>query len=146
MRDNSKLAHIHWIEISLKRIALWIKRDLPLHLRPCIPYTSWWRHQMETFSALLALCVGNSPVTGEFPSQRPVTRSFGVFFDLRMNKQLSKQSRRRWFENHRANYDTTVMWMIHICIWHHCSPIKSSTQYYQLSVRHITKRFLIKYT
>ena len=33
------------------------------------------------FSALLALCVGNSPVTGEFPSQRPVTRSFDVFFD-----------------------------------------------------------------
>ena len=39
----------------------------------------WWRHQMETFSALLALCVENSPVTGEFPSQRPVTWSFDVF-------------------------------------------------------------------
>ena len=35
---------------------------------------------METFSALLALCEGNSPVTGEFPSQRPVTRSFDAFF------------------------------------------------------------------
>ena len=46
--------------------------------------TSWWRHQMDTFSALLALCAGNSPVTGEFPSQRPVTRSFDVFFDLRL--------------------------------------------------------------
>ena len=34
--------------------------------------SSWWRHQMETFSASLALCAGNSPVTGEFPSQRPV--------------------------------------------------------------------------
>ena len=34
---------------------------------------SWWLHQMETFSVLLALCVGNSPVTGEFPSQSPVT-------------------------------------------------------------------------
>ena len=43
---------------------------------------TWWRHQMETFSALLALCSGNSPVTGEFPAQRPVTRSFDVFFDL----------------------------------------------------------------
>ena len=49
---------------------------------------------METFSALLALCVGNSPVIGEFPSQMPVARSFDVFFDLR----LSKQSRHRWFE------------------------------------------------
>ena len=47
---------------------------------------------METFSALLALCAGNSPVTGEFPAQRPVTRSFDVFFDPRPNKRLSKQS------------------------------------------------------
>ena len=53
---------------------------------------------METFSALLALCVGNSPVTGEFPSQRPVTRSFGVFFDLRPNEPLSKQSWGWWLE------------------------------------------------
>ena len=47
-------------------------------------HTAWWRHQMETFSAILALCAGNSPVTGEFPTQRPVTRSFDVFFDLRL--------------------------------------------------------------
>ena len=53
---------------------------------------SWWRHQMETFSALLAICAGNSSVPGEFPAQRPVTRSFDVFFDLRLNKRLSKQS------------------------------------------------------
>ena len=46
---------------------------------------------METFSALLALCAGNSPVTGEFPAQKPVTRIFDVFFDLRLNKRLSKQ-------------------------------------------------------
>ena len=59
---------------------------------------SWWRHQMETFSALVAICAGNSPVTGEFPSHRPVTRSFDVFVDIRPNKQLSKQSRGWWFE------------------------------------------------
>ena len=53
---------------------------------------------METFSALLALCAGNSPVPGGFPSQRPVTRSFEVFFDLRLNKRLSKQSWGWWFE------------------------------------------------
>ena len=39
---------------------------------------TWWRHQMETFSALLALCAGNSPVTGEFPSQRPVKWSLNT--------------------------------------------------------------------
>ena len=53
---------------------------------------------METFSALLGLCEGNLPVTGEFPSQRLMGRSFDVFVDLRLNKQLSKQSIRWWFE------------------------------------------------
>ena len=47
---------------------------------------------METFSALLAICTGNSLVTGEFPAQRPVTWSFDVFFELQLNKRLSKQS------------------------------------------------------
>ena len=70
---------------------------------------TWRRHQMETFSALLALCVGNSSVTGEFPSQRPVTRSFDVFFDLRLNIRFSKQSRRRWFETPSRP------------LWHHCN-------------------------
>ena len=70
---------------------------------------SWWRHQMETFSASLALCEGNSAVTGEFPSQRPVTRSFDVFFDLRLKKWLSKHSRRRWFET------------LSHSLWRHCN-------------------------
>ena len=46
---------------------------------------------METFSALQAICVRNSPVPGEFPAQRPVTRNFDIYFDLRPNKRLSKQ-------------------------------------------------------
>ena len=58
----------------------------------------WWRHQMETFSAALAICPGNSPIPGEFPTQRPVTRRFDVFFDLRLNKRLRKQSWGWWFE------------------------------------------------
>ena len=53
---------------------------------------------METCSALLAFCAGNSSVTGEFPSQRLVTPSCDVFFDLRLNKRLSKQSWVWWFE------------------------------------------------
>ena len=57
---------------------------------------SWWRHEIETYSALLALCAGNSSVIGEFPSQRPVTRSFVVFFHLCLNKRLSKQSWGWW--------------------------------------------------
>ena len=53
---------------------------------------------METFSSLLAICAGNSPVSGDFPAQRPVARSFDVFFYLRLNKRLNKQSWVLWFE------------------------------------------------
>ena len=72
---------------------------------------------METFSALLAICAGNSPVPGKFPAQMPVTRSFGVFFDLRLNKWVND-----WVNNHeagdvrryRAHYDVTVMQGIYL--------------------------------
>ena len=72
---------------------------------------SWWRHQMETFSALLALCAGNSPVIGEFPTQRPVTRGFGVFFDLCLNKRLGNQSWGWWFETPSCS------------LWRHCNEV-----------------------
>ena len=69
---------------------------------------------METFSALLAICAGNSPVPGELPAQRPVTRIFDVFFDLRLNKWLSKQSWGCDLRRHRAHYDVTVMSSLNI--------------------------------
>ena len=53
---------------------------------------TWWRHQMEPFPALLALSEGN------LPAQSPVTLSFDVSIGLRLNRRLSKQSSRRWFE------------------------------------------------
>ena len=55
-------------------------------------------YQMGPFPALLALREGNPPVTGGFPSQRPVTHSFDVFFYLCQNKCLNKQLRCWWFE------------------------------------------------
>ena len=70
---------------------------------------AWWRHQMETFSTLLALCSGNSPVIGEFPSQRPVMQNFDVSFVLRLNKRWSKQSWGRWSETPSCP------------LWHHCN-------------------------
>ena len=63
-----------------------------------IIHVPWWRLRMETFTALLALCAGNSLATGEFPSQKPVTRNFGILFYLRPYKRLCKQSRRRCSE------------------------------------------------
>ena len=60
-----------------------------------------WNHddviKMEAFSALMAICAGNSPTSGEFPTQRPVTRSFDVFFYLCLNKRVRKQSWGWWF-------------------------------------------------
>ena len=73
-------------------------RNRHLAWEPKVRHRSWRRHQMEPFSALLALCAGNSPVPGEFPAQRPVTRSFDVVFGLRLRKQLNKQSWGWWFE------------------------------------------------
>ena len=74
---------------------------------------TWWRHQMETLSALLAVCAGNSPVLGVFTAQRPVTRSFDVFFDLRLNKRLSKQSWGWWFETLSRQF------------WRHCNDFET---------------------
>ena len=92
------------IRHPLKCLKLWHRVLLRARVIKQPTYTkhsnkfSWWRHQMEIFSALLAFCAGNSPVTGEFPIQRPVTRSFDIFFSLRLNKRLSKQSWGWWFE------------------------------------------------
>ena len=68
-----------------------------------------WRHQMETFSALLAICAWNSLVPGEFPTQRPVTRSCDVFFDPCLNKRLNKQSWGWWFQT------------LHCPLWRQCN-------------------------
>ena len=62
---------------------------------------------METFSALLVICAGNSSVTGEFPAQKSVTRSFDVSFDLRLNKRLVGEAGD--LRLHRAHYDVLVM-------------------------------------
>ena len=102
------------------RFIRWMTSGFQFKRKSCNAYlastiiVTWWRHQMETFSALLALCAGNSPVPGEFPAQRPVTRSFDVFFDLCLNKRLSKQSWGWWFE--------TLL-----CpLWRHCNEQKTT--------------------
>ena len=69
---------------------------------------------METFSELLALCAGNSPVPGEFPAQRPVARIFDAFWDLCLNKRLSKQWWGWWFETPSCP------------LWRYCNVIKKS--------------------
>ena len=104
---------------------------------------AWWRHQMETFSALLVICAGNSPVPGEFPTQRPVTRSFDVFFDLRLNKQLNKQSWGWWFETLSRS------------LWRHCNGLSAvvpcakfcndTLPYYGARLKHIPIEFELRW-
>ena len=84
------------------------------------PNMAWWRHQMETFSALLALCAGNSPVTGEIPSQMPVTRSIDIFLwsvPWINNHEVGDLRR------HRAHCDVIVMVNVYIIL-----PIHSGLQ------------------
>ena len=64
---------------------------------------------MKTFSALLAICAGNSPASDEFPTQMPVTRSFAVFFDVCLNKRLWKQSWAGDLRRYDTHYDVIVM-------------------------------------
>ena len=85
---------------------------------------SWWCYQMETFSILLVIYAGNSQFTGEFPSQRPVTQSFDVFFDLCLDKWLSKQLRCQCFE------------MLSCSLWHHCNIIHTSINQQKVNKLH----------
>ena len=94
----SKISHTQYIWTTQLFTWCTIKYNVP-----------WWRHQMETLSALLAICAGNSSVAGEFPAQRPVTRSFDIFFELRLNKRWSKQSWGCWFKT------------LYVPLWHHCN-------------------------
>ena len=75
-------------------------------------FVSRWRHQMETFFAF--------PVASEFPVQRPVMRSFDVFFDLHPNKRLSKQSWGCWSETPSRP------------LWRDCNVLHSNIQVRQL--------------
>ena len=74
-----------------------------------------WKHFPRYWPFVWGIA-GNSPVTGEFPAQSPMTLSFDVFCDLRPNKRLSKQSQGRWLRRHRAHYDVIVMmpWRLHV--------------------------------
>ena len=99
----SKVTEIDW------EVFGWIYCTRMREYHLVTPVMTWWRHEMETFSALLAICAGNSPVTGEFHTQRPVKRGFDVSFDLRLIKRLSKQWWGWWFKTSSRP------------LWRHCN-------------------------
>ena len=69
--------------------------------------------QIETFSALLALCARNSPVTGEYPSQRPVTRSLMYLMICAWTNGWVNNRNAGDLRRHRAHYDITVMMFLY---------------------------------
>ena len=87
------------LDLRLSRTYPSMFQYLPKHI--LLNRFSWWRHQMETFSALLALCAGTSPVTSEFPAQSPVTRIYEVSFDIRLNKCLKNNREAGDLRRHR---------------------------------------------
>ena len=102
----------HFVRESKRCIPLtkgrWRVKRFHIMLLPLIIIT-WWRHQIETSSALLAICAGNSPVPGEFPEQRPVTRSLMfslicVWISDWVNNREAGDLRR-----YRTHYDFTVL-------------------------------------
>ena len=90
-----------WIALIRERMSIKGLSFLPFHRFGCLnvlganssdDFIPWWRHQMGTSSKLLALCAGNSLVTGEFPSQRPATWSFDVSLIRSVTEQMFKQT------------------------------------------------------
>ena len=69
-----------YLQLMLKVISLDKTSNLLHNAMLHMPLYSWWRRrQMEASFALLALCAENPPVTGKFPSQRPVTQGFDFY-------------------------------------------------------------------
>ena len=99
-----------------------------------VEISSWWRHQNETFSALLALCVGNSSVS-EFPSQRPARRSFNVFLICACTNGWVNNRDAGDLKRNRAHYGVTVMWPFFFyhrhrdVIWFQCQTQNSTTRW-----------------
>ena len=133
MRALSQILSDESLSYSLKHISTG-KHSLHIswrstHLLHLYFLFSWWRTSSNgNMFRVTGFCAGNSPatagnspatagnspVTGDFSSHIPVTRSFDVFFDLRLNRQLSKQSRRRWFETPSRS------------LWRHCNMVPNS--------------------
>ena len=82
----------------------------------CTVYTRW-RHQMKTFSVLLAICAWSSAVPGEFPTQRPVTRSFDVFLICTRINSWVNNDEAGDLRCHCAHYGVIVMKNINGPTW-----------------------------
>ena len=81
-----------------------VSSHFPILIHCKLQIFPWWNwiYMMTSWNGNIIrvtgpLC-GEFTGPGEFPTQRPVTQSFDVFFDLRLNKRLSKQPWGWWFD------------------------------------------------
>ena len=107
---------INMLRYVLLKKCVYRVRWYTLLSREALKNTSWWRHQIKTFPAFTGHCAGYSPVTGEFPAQRSITRGFDFFFDLRLHTRLSKQWLGWWFETPSRP------------LWRHCNVSPTSSR------------------
>ena len=122
---NIRYNHVYSYIKEVLHLVTW-KYSYDMHYFPCIFFSlwccrihfSWWRHQMETFSALLALCAGNSPVTGEFPTQRPVTQSLMFSLICAWRNGWVNSGEAGDLRRHGAHYDVAVMWVRNSTVTH----------------------------
>ena len=82
-----------------------------------LPTLTWWRHQMETFSALLALCEGNRRSPDGFPSQRPLARSLVFSLICAWTNGWANNRYVGDMRRHCTHYDVTVMEMAQPSWW-----------------------------
>ena len=89
------------------------KTELRVHTNPVwcnkVLTSPWWRHQMEAFYALQALCEENPPVNGGFPSQMPMMRGFGVSLICTGTNSWTNNRDAGDLRRYRAHYDITAM-------------------------------------
>ena len=112
-----------WLAIDCNWPQGW--RGRPVSLLKCHDDVIKWKQFLRYWPFVR----GNSLVPGEFPTQRPVTRSFDVFFDLRMNKWLSRQFWGWWFE------------MLSCPLWCRCNGLP---QWFPLAILPVAAKLLLK--
>ena len=98
MKNNSELCKFAYINTHLNIGTYFYHKKWDILTRAIFsPNVMMTSSNGNIFRVTGPLC-GEFTGPGEFPTQRPVTRSFDVFFDLRLNKRSSKQPRGWWFE------------------------------------------------
>ena len=115
---NSFISYLHTKPMTIRRCRTGLATDSLCGVlwhgwSTCLlyerPYLAWWCHQMETFSPLLEIGAGNSPVTAEFSAQSQGRGA--LMFSLICAWTNGWQNNRKAGDRrrHRAHYDVTVM-------------------------------------